>query len=127
MLRKIDANVETKEIQLISEYEELRLRYGLSDDDECIIRLYDNKSRVFLQSIIISHPISFLRNLPDFSKNLNLPVSDLEIILVGFLSPFGDFSKISENIIVSPYLYFKKPDDVSVNVGSDGSTPPVES
>lgn len=126
MLKKNDVNVETKTLEQISEYEELRFRFGLSDDDECIIRLYDNKSRVFLQSIIVSHPVSFLRNLPDFAKNLNIPISDLEICLVGFISPFGDFSKITDNIIISPYLYFKKPEDVSVNVGSGSSTPPVE-
>lgn len=127
MLKKLDENVETKTLELVSEYEELRFQFGLSGDDECIIRLYDNKSRVFLQSIIVSHPITFLRNLPDFAKNLNIPISDLEICLIGFISPFGDFSKITDNIIISPYLYFKKPDEVSVNVGSDGSTPPVES
>lgn len=126
MLKKLEENQETKVIELTSEYEELRYCYGLSDDDECIIRLYDNKSNVHLQSIIISHPIALLRNLPDFSKNLNIPISDLEINLIGFIAPSGDFSKIPDNIVISPYLYYKKPDEVSVNVGSDTSIPPVE-
>lgn len=127
MLKKKNENVETKKIELTSDYDELRYSHGLSEHDECILRLYDNKSHVHLQSIIVSHPVTFLRNLPDFAKNLNIPISDLEIILVGFISPSGDFSKLPEENIISPYLYFKKPDEVSVNVGSDDSTPPVES
>lgn len=115
------------EIQTLEDFNFIKSQNQFSDSDECILRLYDNKSNILLQTIVVSHPISFLRNLPDVSKQLHIPISDIDIILIGFINLCNGLIEIPDRPIISPYLYFKKPDDVSVNVGSADSTPPVES
>lgn len=93
---------------------------------QCILSLEDNKSNIIVQHVVVKHPLDFIRNLNDFSKNLRLPVSDLNIILSGFITKTLTFKEADDFIIISPYVYFKKPDEVNIEVGSDASVPPTE-
>lgn len=107
--------------QLISEYDAV--------GQDCIICIQDNKSGLNVSNFIVKHPVELLRNLNEISKSCRLPVSDMDIIFVGFLfQNLQIFSlKEDEKVLLSPYIYFKKPEEVSVKAGSEDSTTPVKS
>lgn len=98
----------------------------VANGDQCIISLEDNKSNIILQHVVVKHPLDFIRNLNDFSKNLRLPVSDLNILLIGFISSDFSLHKAVDINTISPYVYFKKPEETNIEVGSDASVPPTE-
>lgn len=79
--------------------------------DECILRIYDNKSAILLQTVVVKHPIIFIRGIQEFCKSVNLPVSDISVQLVGYISHCNDLTSLEEVCEISPYVYFKKPDD----------------
>lgn len=99
--------------------------HAISQD--CIICIQDNKSGLNVSNFIVKHPVELMRNLNEISKTCRLPISDMDIIFVGFLFQNLTLISLEEKTLLSPYIYFKRPDEVSVDVGSDGSTPPVES
>lgn len=101
-----------KTIENLDSLNEL-LQCSSSGDDECVLRIYDNKSNILLQSVVVKHPIIFVRGIQDFCKSCNLPVSDVSIQLVGFISHLSELTSIDEICEISPYVYFKKPDDVN--------------
>lgn len=115
---------------LIEKIEKLNEIIGSEIDKgkKCILVIEDNKTHIQVQEVIVNHPIEYIRNLNEISKALRLPVSDMDIILVGFLGKGYTLSEISDPVPeISPYIYFNKPEEVSVNVGSVDFTPPVES
>lgn len=77
--------------------------------DESILRVYDNKSDVLLQTVVVKHPVIFIRGLQDFCKSVGLPVSDVSVNLIGFISEFSDLKEIDDIVEISPYVYFNKP------------------
>ena len=85
--------------------------------DESILRVYDNKSDVLLQTVVVKHPVIFIRGLQDFCKSVLLPVSDVSIRLIGFISEFSELKAIADIVEISPYVYFSKPkEEVTSNV-----------
>lgn len=94
---------------------------------DCIICIQDNKSGLNVSNFIVKHPVELLRNLNEISKSCRLPVSDMDIIFVGFLFQNLALLSLEEKTLLSPYIYFKKPNEVSVDVGSDDSVPPTDS
>lgn len=115
-----------KKIENLEDFNVVKVQYQFKDNDECILRLFDNKSDILLQTIVVNHPVSFMRNLPEISQSLKIPVSDVEIKLIGFVSDVNGLIEVKDCPVISPYIYFKRPDELSVNVASDGSNPPVE-
>lgn len=113
---------------LITEIGNLNELIGAYIDNgyQCILSLKDNKSHIFLQHVVVKHPLDFIRNLNEFSKNLRLPVSDLDIILTGYISNTLSLQEVDDLITISPYVYFNKPEETSIEVGSDASVPPTE-
>lgn len=101
-----------KTIETLEDFNSVKLQYQFKANDECIIRLYDNKSEVSLQTIVVNHPISFLRNLQDFCKTMNLPVSDVDIKLIGFISDINGLVEVLDCPSISPYIYFQRPEVV---------------
>lgn len=85
------------------------LRVSNGGNEECILRIFDNKSDVLLQTICVKHPVSFIRNLPDFAKNCNIPVSDVSVQLIGYILKDNNLEAV-DIVEISPYVYFKKPD-----------------
>lgn len=113
---------------LIEKLEELNCL--ISDDikqgKNCVLAVFDNKSDIVIQYVIVKHPLDFIRNLNEISKNLRLPVSDMDINLIGFVSSDCKLSEVEDIVEISPYVYFKKPEDVDVSVGSDTPVPSTE-
>lgn len=98
-----------KTIENLNDLNDL-LRFDESGSDyECLLRVYDNKSDVLLQTIVVKHPVIFIRGLQDFCKNLNLPVSDISIQLIGYVSLRNNLLEIDDICEISPYVYFSKP------------------
>lgn len=93
---------------------------------QCILSLRDNKSNIILQHVVVKHPLDFIRNLNDFSKNLRLPISDLNILLTGYISSTLTLHEVDDVVTISPFVYFKKPEEVTVEAGSGASVPPTE-
>lgn len=114
---------------LIENLEELNnlIQPKISNGYKCIIVIDDNKSNITVHSGIVNHPLDFIRNLNEFSKQVRLPVSDMTILLVGYIGKNFGLYETEDFIEISPYVYFKKPDEVNVSVGSDDSVPPTES
>lgn len=77
-------------------------------DEECVLRLYDSKSNVLLQTIVVKHPIIFIRGIQEFCKSVNLPVSDLSVRLIGFITTDNKLNTSDDVYEISPYVYFKK-------------------
>lgn len=108
-------------MKTIDTYEQL---VKLLDDFKCangevILRVYDNKSDVLLQSIIVKHPILFIRGIQDFCKTVNLPVSDVSVRFVGMIDEYSCFTAISEIVEISPYVYFNKPKEEAATTQDD--------
>lgn len=99
----------------------------IENGKRCILVIEDNKSHIQVQQVIVNHPLDYIRNLNEISKGLRLPVSDMDIILVGYLGKGYSLHELETIPEISPYVYFKKPDEVIVDVGSDDSVPPTES
>lgn len=78
---------------------------------ECVLRLYDNKSDILLQTIVVKHPVVFIRGIQDFCKNVSLPVADLSIRFVGMIDRNSCLFEIPEIVEISPYVYFKRPEE----------------
>lgn len=95
-------------------------------ENDCILVIYDNKSQIPLQTIVVHHPLDYIRNLNEVSKNLRLPVLDIDIKCIGYIDKDFNLFKLEDTYLISPYVYFNKPEDVSIDVGSNSSTPPVE-
>lgn len=114
---------------LIEKIDELNklIQSRLDNNYQCILSLEDNKSKIILQHVVVKHPLDFIRNLNEFSKNLRLPVSDLDILLTGYISSNCSPVPSDEIVTISPYVYFNKPEETSIEVGSDDSSPSVES
>lgn len=108
-----------KIIEKLDDLNSLIQSQSKSSGSSCILVCFDNKSNVKLQSLIVEHPVSFIRNLPQFSKDFNIPVSDVSIQLVGFISPSCGLREIDDIVEISPYIYFKKPDDVNVETSKE--------
>lgn len=102
-----------KTIETLKDLDIFLNEYPSSSDKECILRIYDNKSDVLLQTIVVKHPVIFIRGIQEFCKSTNLPVSDISVRLVGFISEEFNLGEIEEVIEISPYVYFKKPEEVS--------------
>ena len=98
-----------KKIETAKDLNDFLVVNSPAQDYECILRVYDNKSDVLLQTIVVKHPVIFIRGLQDFCKSVNLPVSDVVVYFVGFISPDSNLSEIPDIVEVSPYVYFKKP------------------
>lgn len=113
----------------IEKIEELNLliRQKINQGQNCILAIKDNKSDITIQSVIVKHPIDFLRNLNEYSNNLRIPVSDMSLLLVGYISSCFNLEEVDDIVEISPYVYFKRPEEVNINVGSDDSNPSVES
>lgn len=105
-------------MKTVEKFEDLNnlIKSQASENDECIIRVYDNKSNVLLQSIIVKHPVIFIRGLQEFCKSVNLPVSDVSICLIGFVSVDSNLFAIDDIVEISPYVYFKKPEEEKQSV-----------
>lgn len=101
-----------KIIENLKELNEILRVSNNGGDEECILRIFDNKSDVLLQTVCVKHPVSFIRNLPDFAKNCNIPVSDISIQLIGYISHCCNLSEVEDIVEISPYVYFKKPEEV---------------
>lgn len=84
----------------------------ITSKDECILRIYDNKSDTLLQTVVVKHPIIFIRGIQEFCKSANLPVSDISVNLVGFIYQESNLREISDIVELSPYVYFTKPEEV---------------
>lgn len=114
---------------LIEKIEELNLLIGdkINKGKNCIIAIKDNKSDITIQYVIVKHPLDFIRNLNDFSKNLHIPASDMSILLIGFVGQELSLEEVDDIMEISPFVYFKKPEETIINVGSDDSSPSVES
>lgn len=104
-----------KTIEKLEDLDIFLNEYPVSSDKECILRIYDNKSDVLLQTIVVKHPVIFIRGIQEFCKNLNIPVSDVSVQLVGFISDVFSLGEIEEPIEISPYVYFKKPEETVVS------------
>ena len=78
---------------------------------ECVLRLYDNKSDILLQTIVVKHPVLFIRGIQEFCKSTNLPVSDVSIRFIGMIDKNSCMFEIPEIVEISPYVYFKKAED----------------
>lgn len=87
-------------------------------NDECILRVYDNKSNILLQTVVVKHPVIFIRGLQDFCKSVNLPVSDVSVHLIGFISENSNLVEIDDIVEISPYVYFNRPKE-EVNSSED--------
>lgn len=113
---------------LVEKLEVLNSMIGddLKKGKHCVLAVFDNKSDVVIQYVIVKHPLDFIRNLNEISKNLRLPVSDMDINLIGFVSPECNLSEVEDIIEISPYVYFKKPEETTIDVGSDATVPPTE-
>ena len=85
-------------------------------EGESVLRLYDNKSDILLQTVVVRHPIMFIRGLQDFCKSINLPVSDLSIRFIGMIDKDSLFFESPEIAEISPYVYFTKPDSAESSV-----------
>lgn len=84
--------------------------------DECILRVYDNKSEIVLQTVVIKHPVIFIRGIQEFSKEFSIPISDLSVRLVGFISKDNMLNSCYDVFEISPYVYFSKPkEDIPVD------------
>lgn len=101
--------IETNEdlVQLLDEFN--------CANSECILRLYDNKSDVLLQTIVVKHPIIFIRGLQEFCKAASLPVSDVSIKFIGMIDRNSCIFEVPEIVEISPYVYFKKPEEANVS------------
>lgn len=81
-------------------------------DYECVLRVYDNKSDVLLQTVVVKHPIIFIRGLQEFCKSVSLPVSDVSVHLVGYISLRNNLLEVNDICEISPFIYFKKPEEI---------------
>lgn len=97
-----------KKIETLKDLNDLLLVQSTANE-ECILRVYDNKSDVLLQTVVVKHPVIFIRGIQDFCKSLNLPVSDISVRLVGFISENSNLDEIDDIVEISPYVYFNKP------------------
>lgn len=78
---------------------------------ECILRIYDNKSDVLLQTVVVKHPVLFIRGIQDFSKSVSMPISDLSIRMIGMVDKNSCLFEVPEIAEISPFVYFKKPEE----------------
>lgn len=84
-------------------------------DYECVLRVYDNKSDVLLQTVVVKHPVLFIRGLQEFCKSVSLPVSDVSVHLIGYISLRNNFFEVDDICEISPFIYFKKPEETVVS------------
>lgn len=80
-------------------------------NSECILRVYDSKSDICINTIVVKHPILFIRTIQDFCKSASLPVSDVSVRFVGKIDQNSCLQEIPEIVEISPYVYFKKPEE----------------
>lgn len=99
-----------KTIENLKELNDLLQLHSVSER-ECILRVYDNKSDILLQTVVCKHPIVFIRGIQEFCKSVNLPVSDVSVQLIGFISECSQLYEIEDIVELSPYVYFKKADE----------------
>lgn len=97
-----------KTIEDLKSLNDVLVGYG---EEECILRIYDNKSDILLQTVVVKHPVIFIRGIQDFCKSVSLPVSDISVQLIGFVSKECNLFNIDDICEISPYVYFKKPEE----------------
>lgn len=89
---------------------------------DCILSVSDNKSEICIQRVIVKHPVDFIRNLPDFAKTIHIPVSDIDLSCIGYIGENDNIISLGEqSFYISPFVYFKRPEDVETSVSSDSN------
>lgn len=87
----------------------------LGSNDKYVIVYRDGKSGALIYQGIYDSPIVAIRDLNTIVPQVKIPVSDIVIQLVLAYNP-SDFKKkpvqFSDIVVLSPYLYFKKPDEI---------------
>lgn len=101
--------IETNEdlVQFLADFE--------CDNGECILRVYDNKSDVLLQTVVVKHPVVFIRGIQEFCKTISIPVSDISVRFIGMIDCNSLLYEVPEICEISPYVYFKKPEETQVS------------
>ena len=85
-----------KIIETIKELNDILNDDQFGKKDECILRIYDNKSDILLQTVVVKHPVLFIRGIQDFCKSVSLPVSDISVNLVGYILEDNNLVEVSD-------------------------------
>ena len=91
-----------KTIENLKDLNDLLRSNELGSDSECLLRVYDNKSDVLLQTVVVKHPVIFIRGIQEFCKNIQLPVSDVSVQLIGYISLGNNLYEIDDICEISP-------------------------
>lgn len=106
------------EIELKKKLDELGVRYGDTYNDFYFLVVFrDNKGDVILTKDIYTSPIAAVRFLGTVIKQTNYPAEDIDIVLT-YAIPQNikpdenpDLNPVFCGYILSPYLYYKKPEE----------------
>lgn len=111
------------EVELKKMLDKNGFRYGdLGYNDKFVIVYRDTTCGSLIYQGIYDSPIVALRDLNTIVPQVKIPLKDIAIQLVLCYNP-SDLKKkpmqFSDIVLISPYMYYKKPDDAPAELKND--------